>query len=160
MKKLYVGNLPYRLDRGDLEEFLASCGEISELYLVRDKGKRRLKGFGFVTFVDNEGAKAALDLDGNEFYGRTIKISVAKDQSAHAEQIDEEDDDVYVMPFGFKRWLGVIILSGLVAAATSYVVTENSLEKYQFNQQQAMFELKQQQGTIIRQVESLTQSVS
>jgi cold-inducible RNA-binding protein len=125
MKKLYIGNLPYRLDRSDLEELFMPCGEITEIYLVKDRGKRRLKGFGFVTFADDKSSDAALALDGTEFLGRTLKISVAKDQNAG---IDEEDGDDDMMAEGSctsKKaccWLGIVFVSVVVSAATTYLM--------------------------------------
>ena len=133
MKKLYIGNLPYRFHRGELESFLSAGGEIEALHLVKDKSRRRLKGFGFVTFVDAEGAKAALALDGDDFYGRNIKISVAKDQSFTAtNEDDEEDFDSEDLPSHcasssgscFKTCFMVCLISVVVAAVTSYVTTD------------------------------------
>ncbi len=38
---------------------------------------QRPKGFGYVEFTDLDGLKKALDLDGESFQGRMIKIKVA-----------------------------------------------------------------------------------
>ncbi len=124
MNKLYIGNLPYRLEQHELEQLFAPCGEVTEVHLVKDRSKRRLKGFGFVSFADANAAKAALALDGSEFYGRTLKISIAKDQSERTEMEDDEMEEPTTL-LGCKHWVKVVLLSIAVSALTSYVVTTN-----------------------------------
>ena len=147
MNKLYIGNLPYRLERQELEEFFAACGEISEIYLVKDRNKRRLKGFGFVTFVDEKAAKAALAMDGSDFQGRTLKVSLAKDQADRDADV-MDDDDLSLAPCGgVKRCVTAILLSVVVSAVTSYFVCTHLLQQQRFSHDQAMTQLRAQQGT-------------
>ena len=46
--------------------------------VITDRATGRSKGFGFVTFATEEGAKAALDMNGKEVEGRPIVVNVAK----------------------------------------------------------------------------------
>ena len=50
--KIYVGNLPWSVDKGKLEDLFSPFGEISEATVISDKYSGRSKGFGFVTFAD------------------------------------------------------------------------------------------------------------
>lgn len=45
--------------------------------IIEDREMQRPKGFGYVEFTDVEGLKKALDLDGESFQGRMIKIKIA-----------------------------------------------------------------------------------
>jgi RNA recognition motif-containing protein len=54
-------------------------GEISEAIVISDRDTGRSRGFGFVTFDDDEAAdKAVAALNGTELDGRTIKVDIAQ----------------------------------------------------------------------------------
>lgn len=77
--KIYVGNLPYSVDESKLREMFSSYGEISEVVVIKDKFSGRSKGFGFVTFADEEATKKAIsEMNGKSMDGREIKVSEAK----------------------------------------------------------------------------------
>ncbi len=77
--KIYVGNLPFSVDDNGLKDAFSSYGEISEAVVIKDKYSGRSKGFGFVTFADEESAKKAVsEMNGKELDGREIKVSEAR----------------------------------------------------------------------------------
>ncbi len=78
MKKLYVGNLPYRVSESELQELFGQYGEVHSVNLINDRDTGRAKGFGFVE-MDDEGAKKAIEeLNGKQFGGRDIKVNEAR----------------------------------------------------------------------------------
>ena len=77
--KVYVGNLPFTVDDGKLNELFSSYGEVEEATIIKDKYSGRSKGFGFVTFKDDEAAKKAIsEMNEKEVEGRKIKVNEAK----------------------------------------------------------------------------------
>lgn len=77
--KLYVGNLPFSVSDEDLRALFSSYGEISEAVLIKDKFSGRSKGFGFVTFSNEEDAQKAIsEMNGKEVQGRELKVNEAK----------------------------------------------------------------------------------
>jgi len=77
--KVYVGNLPFSVDSAKLKELFSSYGEIEEATVIQDKYSGRSKGFGFVTFKDDEAAKKAIsEMNEKEVDGRKIKANEAK----------------------------------------------------------------------------------
>ncbi|HIG51963.1 RNA-binding protein [Candidatus Parvarchaeota archaeon] len=77
--KVYVGNLPYNIDGDKLKELFAAHGEVTEAVVISDRNTGRSKGFGFVTFADDDGAKKAIkEMNGKEFDGRELKVNEAK----------------------------------------------------------------------------------
>lgn len=77
--KLYVGNLPYSVDSEKLKELFASFGEVEEAVVIEDRQSGRSKGFGFVTFKDDEAAKKAIsEMNDKEVEGRKFKVNEAK----------------------------------------------------------------------------------
>lgn len=85
-KKLYVGNLPinFRVEklRQELQDAFSEFGDIEKIFLVRDKQNGRFKGFGFITFYDEAGAKHALTMDGYSIGGRQVRVSFAREKDA------------------------------------------------------------------------------
>ena len=75
--KVYVGNLPFTVDDDKLKELFSSYGEIEEVTVIKDKFSGRSKGFGFVTFKDDESAKKAIaEMNDKEVEGRKLVFSV------------------------------------------------------------------------------------
>lgn len=77
-KKLYVGNLPYSIDKDGLLELFSKYGDIADAVVITDKFTKRSKGFGFVEFADAEAAKKALELNEQEVDGRKLVVNVAR----------------------------------------------------------------------------------
>jgi len=73
----HLGNLPFDATNFDIEEFFQGC-EVTNIRIVEDKLERKPKGFGYVEFKSVDGLKKALTLDGTQFRGRNIRISVAE----------------------------------------------------------------------------------
>ncbi|MFQ5531891.1 MAG: RNA recognition motif domain-containing protein [Candidatus Nanoarchaeia archaeon] len=77
--KIYIGNLPFSVDDEKLKELFSSYGEIEEAIVINDKFSGRSKGFGFVTFKNDESAKKAIsEMNEKEVEGRNLKVNEAK----------------------------------------------------------------------------------
>ncbi len=77
--KLYVGNLPFSVTLEALKEAFSKFGDIEEAVIITDKFSGRSKGFGFVTFSDDEaGKKAVAEMNEKDLEGRPLKVSEAK----------------------------------------------------------------------------------
>ncbi|MEJ2580311.1 MAG: RNA-binding protein [Acidobacteriota bacterium] len=78
-KKLFVGSLSWGTNDEALRNAFAAHGEVSEAVVISDRDTGRSRGFGFVTFEDDEAAdKAIAALNGTELDGRTIRVDVAQ----------------------------------------------------------------------------------
>lgn len=80
-KKLFVGGLSWNTDDQGLEQAFERFGEVSEARVITDRDTGRSRGFGFITFTEDESAsKAISEMDGSDLDGRTIKVSEAKEK--------------------------------------------------------------------------------
>ncbi len=62
-----------------LRDAFSVHGEISEAVVISDRDTGRSRGFGFVTFEEDDAAdKAVAALNGTELDGRTIRVDVAQ----------------------------------------------------------------------------------
>ena len=78
-KRLYVGNLSYRVSSSDLELMMSQFGKVESAEVVSDRETGRSKGFGFVEMGTDEEAQAAIAaLSGKEHEGRTLTVNEAK----------------------------------------------------------------------------------
>jgi RNA recognition motif-containing protein len=78
-KKLFVGSLSWDTNDEGLRNAFSPHGEVTEAVVISDRDTGRSRGFGFVTFEDDEAAdKAVAALNGTELDGRTIRVDVAQ----------------------------------------------------------------------------------
>ncbi|KAL3211056.1 hypothetical protein MRX96_036630 [Rhipicephalus microplus] len=96
-KKLFVGNISYRVTKRQLANFLSKFGKVVDCTIVQDHIKRWPKGYGFVTFSKVEEAEKArntppdqLELDGRQLRllpaNKTRVSKMRKDAQVAAER--------------------------------------------------------------------------
>ena len=80
-KKLFVGGLSWDTTDEGLRQAFATYGEITEAKVITDRDTGRSRGFGFVTFAQNEDATTAISkMDGTNLDGKTIKVNEAQEK--------------------------------------------------------------------------------
>ncbi|BBL75884.1 RNA recognition motif domain-containing protein [Methylomagnum ishizawai] len=78
-KKLYVGNLSYRIGNSDLEAMFAPHGVVQSANVIMDRETGRSKGFGFVEMGSDQEAQAAIAaLHGKDVEGRNLTVNEAR----------------------------------------------------------------------------------
>jgi len=80
--RLYVGNLPYSVTSGDVQELFAQVGTVASFSLVMDRASGRSKGFGFVEMSSTQEAQEAIArFNGYSFQGRSLTVTLAQPRS-------------------------------------------------------------------------------
>ncbi len=78
-KKVFVGNLSFKLSETDLEQLFAQSGQVVSVAIPTDAETGRKRGFAFVEMGSPEEAEAAIEaLNGKEVEGRAIAVSISK----------------------------------------------------------------------------------
>ena len=78
-KKIYVGNLSYKVTEDDLKDLFAEFGTITEINVITDRETGRPRGFAFVEMEsDDEATKAINSLNGKELQDREIVVNEAR----------------------------------------------------------------------------------
>lgn len=80
MKKLYVGNLPFRATQDEIQALFAQHGQVQSVALINDRETGRPRGFGFVEMDDEGAAKAISALNGYEMGGRALRVNEAEER--------------------------------------------------------------------------------
>ena len=84
-KKLFVGSLSWNTNDEGLRQAFVQYGEVTEAKVIADRDTGRSRGFGFVTFEDEDAAdKAVAALNGTELDGRTIRVNVAQERRSES----------------------------------------------------------------------------
>jgi cold-inducible RNA-binding protein len=77
--KLYVGNLPYSVRDGDLEQAFSQFGQVSSAKVMMERDTGRSKGFGCVEMASEPEAQAAIQgMHGQALGGRNLVVNEAR----------------------------------------------------------------------------------
>ena len=72
---LFCGRLSYNTTAESLEQFFTDNGfTVSNARVIEDRETGKSKGFGYVDLPDKASQKKALEFDGSELDGRTIRL--------------------------------------------------------------------------------------
>ena len=78
-KKIYVGNLSYKVTEDDLKDLFAEFGTVTEINVITDRETGRPRGFAFVEMdSDDDATKAINSLNGKELQDREIVVNEAR----------------------------------------------------------------------------------
>lgn len=81
--KLYVGNLPYSVRDGDLEQAFGQFGSVTSAKVMMERDTGRSKGFGFVEMSSDAEAQAAINgMNGQPLGGRSVVVNEARPMEA------------------------------------------------------------------------------
>ena len=81
--KLYVGNLPYSVRDGDLEQAFGQFGAVTSAKVMMERDTGRSKGFGFVEMGSDAEALAAVEgMNGQSLGGRSLVVNEARPMEA------------------------------------------------------------------------------
>lgn len=78
-KKLYVGNLSYKMGNAELEQLFSQFGNVTSAQVVQDRETGRSRGFGFIEMGSDEEAQAAIEaLHDKQHEGRPLTVNEAR----------------------------------------------------------------------------------
>lgn len=76
---IYVGNIPFQVTEGELEEAFGAFGSVSSVKIITDHETGKSKGFGFVEMDDDdEGREAIENMNESYLQGRALKVNEAR----------------------------------------------------------------------------------
>jgi RNA recognition motif-containing protein len=77
--RCFVGGLAWATTDGRLEDAFRPFGEVVQSKVISDRETGRSRGFGFVTFADENSMKQAIEeMNGKELDGRNITVNQAQ----------------------------------------------------------------------------------
>ncbi|KAI3969856.1 hypothetical protein MKX01_038324 [Papaver californicum] len=80
--RCFVGGLAWATDDQALEKAFSTFGEIVESKIINDRETGRSRGFGFVTFANEQAMREAIEgMNGQTLDGRSITVNEAQSRS-------------------------------------------------------------------------------
>ncbi|XP_076925942.1 glycine-rich RNA-binding protein GRP1A-like isoform X2 [Bidens hawaiensis] len=80
--RCFVGGLAWATSDRSLEDAFSKYGEIIDSKIVNDRETGRSRGFGFVTFKDEQSLKDAIEgMNGQSLDGRNITVNEAQSRN-------------------------------------------------------------------------------
>ena len=77
--RCFVGGLSWSTDDRSLKDAFRAFGEVMDSKVVSDRETGRSRGFGFVTFTDEQAMKDAIEgMNGRDLDGRNITVNRAQ----------------------------------------------------------------------------------
>ena len=87
MKKIYVGNLSFKITEDELRGIFAAHGQVDSVSIITEPGTGRPRGFAFVEMGnDGDAEKAIAALQGTDLAGRQINVNEARPKRDRGER--------------------------------------------------------------------------
>ncbi|XP_047309144.1 glycine-rich RNA-binding protein GRP2A-like [Impatiens glandulifera] len=81
--RCFVGGLAWTTDEAGLDKAFAQFGEVIESKIINDRETGRSRGFGFVTFKDEQSLRDAIEgMNGQALDGRNITVNEAQSRGS------------------------------------------------------------------------------
>ncbi|XP_077223274.1 glycine-rich RNA-binding protein-like [Tasmannia lanceolata] len=81
--RCFVGGLAWATDDRSLEKAFSSFGEVIESKIISDRETGRSRGFGFVTFSNEQAMRDAIEgMNGQNLDGRNITVNEAQSRGS------------------------------------------------------------------------------
>eukprot|EP01083_Nonionella_stella_P021806 60383_1 len=90
--RIFVRNLPFTLTQDVMKELFAVHGKVTEAIVINERGTRKSKGFGFVTFAKKKYAQAILALGHLSHGDRDLQVSKADPRPKKRSYAERGDD--------------------------------------------------------------------
>mmetsp|Transcript_129357 Transcript_129357/g.314273 ORF Transcript_129357/g.314273 Transcript_129357/m.314273 type:complete len:534 (+) Transcript_129357:74-1675(+) len=78
--KVCVANLPTSMGKGHIWKLFEDCGEIEDVFLLKDWWTGASRGVCFITFSDAKASHLALQRDGEDHLGQALRVNLALDR--------------------------------------------------------------------------------
>lgn len=77
--RLFVGNLSFNTQEGDLQDVFTQAGPVTSVNLMMDKFSGKSRGFAFVEMSSPEDADKAIEMfHGKPLDGRNLTVNIAR----------------------------------------------------------------------------------
>eukprot|EP01122_Echinamoeba_exundans_P011278 TRINITY_DN4430_c0_g1_i1.p1 TRINITY_DN4430_c0_g1~~TRINITY_DN4430_c0_g1_i1.p1 ORF type:complete len:433 (-),score=102.57 TRINITY_DN4430_c0_g1_i1:525-1823(-) len=77
-KKIFVGGVPHTVNDEQFREFFLRFGEITEALIMRDRASNKSRGFGFVTFSNEDSVDKVFAAGQLQIQGKHVEVKKAE----------------------------------------------------------------------------------
>ncbi|KAM4809425.1 DAZ-associated protein 1 isoform 4-T4 [Rhinophrynus dorsalis] len=76
--KIFVGGIPHNCGEAELREYFKRFGVVTEVVMIYDAEKQRPRGFGFITFEDEQSVDQAVNMHFHDIMGKKVEVKRAE----------------------------------------------------------------------------------
>jgi RNA recognition motif-containing protein len=84
--KLFIGGLPFETTEEDIKEYFSRFGDIVYVQIIVDRETGRPRGFGFVSFENDESVYSVLEERTHVICGKVVEVNHAEPKVDHTEK--------------------------------------------------------------------------
>ncbi|XP_044125151.1 DAZ-associated protein 1 isoform X5 [Bufo gargarizans] len=83
--KIFVGGIPHNCAEAELREYFKRFGVVTEVVMIYDAEKQRPRGFGFITFEDEQSVDQAVNMHFHDIMGKKVEVKRAEPRDSKSQ---------------------------------------------------------------------------
>ncbi|XP_040273471.1 DAZ-associated protein 1 isoform X1 [Bufo bufo] len=83
--KVFVGGIPHNCAEAELREYFKRFGVVTEVVMIYDAEKQRPRGFGFITFEDEQSVDQAVNMHFHDIMGKKVEVKRAEPRDSKSQ---------------------------------------------------------------------------
>uniref|UniRef100_A0A8C4R0F8 DAZ-associated protein 1 n=1 Tax=Eptatretus burgeri TaxID=7764 RepID=A0A8C4R0F8_EPTBU len=77
-KKIFVGGIPHNCGEPELRDYFRRFGVVTEVVMIYDQQKQRPRGFGFISFEDEQSVDQAVNMHYHDIMNKKVEVKRAE----------------------------------------------------------------------------------
>ncbi|CAH2293045.1 DAZ-associated 1 isoform X1 [Pelobates cultripes] len=83
--KIFVGGIPHNCGEAELRDYFKRFGVVTEVVMIYDAEKQRPRGFGFITFEDEQSVDQAVNMHFHDIMGKKVEVKRAEPRDSKSQ---------------------------------------------------------------------------
>ncbi|XP_072260949.1 DAZ-associated protein 1 isoform X2 [Pyxicephalus adspersus] len=83
--KIFVGGIPHNCGEAELRDYFKKFGMVTEVVMIYDAEKQRPRGFGFITFEDEQSVDQAVNMHFHDIMGKKVEVKRAEPRDSKSQ---------------------------------------------------------------------------
>ncbi|XP_061046874.1 DAZ-associated protein 1 isoform X3 [Eubalaena glacialis] len=107
--KIFVGGIPHNCGETELREYFKKFGVVTEVVMIYDAEKQRPRGFGFITFEDEQSVDQAVNMHFHDIMGKKVEVKRAEPRDSKSQAPGQPGASQWgsrVVPSAANGWAG------------------------------------------------------
>lgn len=107
--KIFVGGIPHNCGETELREYFKKFGVVTEVVMIYDAEKQRPRGFGFITFEDEQSVDQAVNMHFHDIMGKKVEVKRAEPRDSKSQAPGQPGASQWgsrVVPNAANGWAG------------------------------------------------------
>ncbi|XP_040179363.1 DAZ-associated protein 1 isoform X2 [Rana temporaria] len=107
--KVFVGGIPHNCGEAELRDYFKRFGVVTEVVMIYDAEKQRPRGFGFITFEDDQSVDQAVNMHFHDIMGKKVEVKRAEPRDSKSQTPGPAGSNQWgnrVMPSTANGWTG------------------------------------------------------